>query len=348
MKALYLKENYFFTSKTSKPLLYLCVGKTMKCIHLLIHILLAGFSFSYVLASETQGSNSVLKDGGSVALQTQVNDACPVVLQSWIEDDFKDKKSWGINYKSKSPECLNSTVFIKEKAPNQKKGTELDDSIKLGTYFSQKYSKQINPAYQKTLDQCHKLSGNVALLAPTRFYQVGVKFEEINSTIIDEIAYLDGLVGEDDLLNQIECPPIWPELKNRCADLKTAEKSCSKSQANKVAELVTKTQNLIPKIERLISAERLCIKKNSTAKTQGGKLSSATKAKISENCGPISQEISRLKLEVPWIEGSEFQKIAVTHSPAPRAGLFNTEYDLSIPTLTSAIFRQLQRNREEW
>lgn len=324
--------------------------KTFKSISICILFLFNSNAFSSELV---RGKNTDSKGTGAEnsAFLPIAND-CPPLLEKWIDDDFLDKKSWGLKYNSEAKMCQSQIQTFRDYLAKKKtQSSELSDSKKLSSFFSEKFSKQINPAYKNLLSECNSLSPEKASAIQTRFYAAGTKLEAANSAIIDEVSYLDAILPSPGApLNGVECAaPIWPEIKGKCNALKAASSECSSVSAKqkRFNNLVSKTQTIIPQIEGLIIALHNCIDSFTTASgaREGRGLSKSTIQKIKQTCDPIEAAIEIKKNEIPWIRGEDFRKLAVKKQPRPRNGIFTTEYDLSDESIKKAVSQQLTNNR---
>lgn len=299
--------------------------------------------------SETAYSGS--RSGGVQQSSPTIPDGCPPILEKWIEDDFSDKKSWGFKYQSEAKMCQSQVKSYQDFLTNNKKQhPRLSDSKKLSSFFAEKFSKKINSSYSDTIKKCNNLSPEKASAIQTRFYAAGTKLEAVNSSLLEEISYLDSVLpNTKSSLNDIECSaPIWPEIKEKCKELKTATQECSTEQAkqNRMDELVKKTQATIPQIQALTQAETNCKNSlNNTIKKKSPKASSekATPT-LKSTCDSITAALEIKKNEIPWIKGEDFLKIAVTKKPNGRNRVFNTVYDLSDETIKKAISQQFSKN----
>ncbi len=324
--------------------------KTFKSISICILFLLSASTFSSELVRSKSFDSKGAADGYQATLPA-AND-CPPLLEKWVNDDFLDKKSWGLKYNSEAKVCQSQIQSFRDFLSKKKtQSSDLSDSKKLSSFFSDKFSKQINPAYKSSLASCNSLSPEKASAVQTRFYAAGTKFEAANSAIIDEVAYLDSVLPSPSAsLSGIECTvPIWPEIKGKCNALKAAATECSTSNAKqkRFDDLVGKTQAIISQIEGLTVALHKCIDSFTTAPgaREGRGLSKSTSQKIKQTCNPIEAAIEIKKNEIPWIRGEDFKKLAIKKQPRPRNGIFTPEYDLSDEAIKKAISQQLTNNR---
>lgn len=301
-----------------------------------------GFSetaYSEFSGAESQYSTPEIKDG------------CPPALEKWVEDDFKDKRSWGFKYKSEASMCQSQVKSYQDFLTNHKKqNPKLSDSNKLSTFFSDKFNKKINPSYNDTIKKCNQLSPEKASAVQTRFYAAGTKLEAVNSSILEEVSYLESVLpNTKSSLNEIECSaPIWPEIKEKCKELIKATQECSSTQSkeNRLNELVKKTQATIPQIQALEQAETNC-KNSLNNNTRNKAPTSATYPNtptLKSTCDSITSAIEIKKNEIPWIRGEEFLKLVLTKKPNSRPNGFIPLYDLSEDKIKNAISQQLNQN----
>lgn len=296
-----------------------------------------------VRQSELGRSNSI-----SVNRSSAIQPACPLLLEQWVDDDFKDQSSWGFKYKSEARSCQAPVEAYKDFISKKQMSRNFSDAKALGSFLNEKFSKKINPMYRGVLSKCDHLSTPKASVIYTRFYSAGTKLEAANSAVIEELAYLDSVLPESrGVLAGVECPPIWPELRDKCNVLKEAGNSCSSDKQKRFDELVKKTQANLVVIENLVASHHSCLNKfySEPGAKVGRGYAESTRNKIKTSCDPIAAAIEIKRNEVPWIRGEDFQKIAVKKKPSPRNGVFVTEYDLTNETVAKAVAKQLNYNR---
>lgn len=319
-----------------------------------LFVLSSSFFPTKALAYDQARSETVRSEVGTAkrsSFASTPENQCPTLLKEWIEDDFKDKKSWGFDYKSEAKTCQGQIQAYRDYASQKNRNLNFDGPESLGKYFSEKFSKEINPAYKRSLEKCNSLPHEQAVEVQTRFYSAGTKFEAANSAIVDEVVYIDSVLPDaKGSLAGFECPPIWPDIKKKCEIQKLSARDCSSpnEKQERFDDLVKRTQTLIPEIEALISAQQNCIASFSKGpgSRAGGQLSKSAKEKIAISCDPIGAAIEIKRNEIPWVRGEAFQKVAVKRPALPRSGVYNTEYDLSTENLSKAVAQQLTHNRE--
>ncbi|MCB9027396.1 MAG: hypothetical protein H6625_13830 [Bdellovibrionaceae bacterium] len=289
--------------------------------------------------------NQFLYKGDSSELVKK--DQCPPILEEWAIDDLKDKSSWGLDYKSEIKTCQSQIQNYRDIINQKNKSLKFPNPANLSDYYSNKFSKQINPAYKKSIDNCNQLSTEKAFVTQTRFYSAGTKLEAANSSIIDELAHIDAILPDTVMLNGIECPFIWPEIKSKCDLSKWSAKECDSTKKQQLSLIVKKTQDLVPMIEDLIAAQHNCVKKISREPSAklGRSLTKKAQQKIKNSCDPIGSVIEILKNEIPWVRGADFQEVTVKQKASPRNAIFSTKYDLSDSAVALGITKQLKHNR---
>lgn len=321
------------------------------------------FLFLYLSANSTEPSHFEVSPSAAGS-RNMVNseksamaDICPPLLKKWVDDDFSDVKSWGFKYKSEAKVCQSQIqTYLDIISKKKKLDSSLDEPKKLNDFFSKKFSKQINSAYKDSLSKCQDLPPEKANAVYTRFYSAGTKLEAANSSIIEEVSYIDSVLPNskvpitNTVLNGIDCRvPIWPGLKDKCEALTTSYSGCSSQELTKKRfdDLIKKTQKNLPEIEGLVISQHNCINKITaeSGSNPGRSPSKETQQKIKDACDPISAALEIKRNEIPWIRGKEFQKIAIKKKPSPRNYIFTTEYDLSDETLQKAVSQQLTHNR---
>ncbi len=91
------------------------------------------------------------------------------------------------------------------------------------------------------LNGCNNLPHDKAIGIQTRFYFAGTAYESRNSIILEEVAHLDSLLETPKpLLNDIECTPIWPNIKAKCDRLKALAKNCKSAKQARFDLIVKK------------------------------------------------------------------------------------------------------------
>lgn len=276
-------------------------------------------------------------------LKPALTEKCPTTLTDWVEDDFKDKRaiySWPM--KSEAKTCqMNINSY----------GKTLAEGHKLDDYLSQKFQDKINPEYKNYFAGCNKLPTEKQSAIKVRFYESATKLEASSSLVVDEIAAIDAVLPNSNMLEGIECARIWPHILEKCEASKNMAQECSSTKQSRMVGLVQQTQQILPQIEALVQSQHACLQKiysESENKRIGHGFQPEVQKKLDDTCGPIVVEINRLTNLVPWVRGTFFLKTAVRKKASPRNAQFATDYDLSSDTITKAITEQLTQNRNAY
>jgi len=269
---------------------------------------------------------------------------CPITLKQWIDDDFEDKRAiWGWPMKSEAQTCQTSI----KKYISHVQSSSSSNRLSIESHMSKKLAHKINPTFNNYFNGCALTPEKLSALK-TRFYASSAKLETVNSMIIDEVAAIDSILPNSNFLEKIDCTSAWPDIVSKCSKLKQNMRSCQISKQQKLDELIQETQEKIPKIEMLISAQHNCINQiyqDSAKERIGHGFSKNVQNKIHEVCDSFSETAKEMAKSIPWISGESFQKIAIKKKSAPRNGIFSTTYDLSTDTISKAITSQLENNR---
>ena len=347
----------------------------LQCIRFLIVISYV-FTLPFVTkAGETMGSGLFQKnDYTNIPISNDVkmiSESCPKNIKKWVEEDFNDISTLGVlNYKSEAPSC---TVVIKKyedfiqnfkktdpqqefihslKQNNDKKTSVQQSSNKqYSEYLSQRFKSKINPIYKDRLVQCSSLGPVKEKIAQTRFYAASSKIEAVNSSLVDEISYIDSIVMPGSILKDIECTKIFPEIDKKCESYKKTANSCKLTPEDRQKNLVIKTKKNIEKVKLLKKAFEACqstvLKKSGpTAMLKGASVE--LKNKINNSCGSILEVIARTQAETPWVNGEKFNSIAVKSKAHYQSRQFvDTQYN-NDDKIKEAIVEQLKDNRKAY
>lgn len=315
--------------------------------------------------SETATSESNPGRPAQPATSSDTTVDCPPTLQNWIEDDLTDKNSFFLEYKSEVKACQGPVEGFQKYLAAKGGTSNFRDPSDLNSYLSNRFKDRINPIFETYLAKCSGFSDGQKKLAQVRLYNAARKYEAVNSLILDQISYIDSVLPRSTpFLDGIDCTSgSWPAIKQKCEELKKATATCENERNNRLSDLVKKTQEKIPQIEKLISFYQKCLQGDSNyeepqvSETKPlhnpglprpksyykGAVEKTREAK--EKCEPLASAIELLKNDIPWIRGEEFQKIAAKVKPSRGQGYFNTGYDLSTESVTKAISKQLTANR---
>jgi hypothetical protein len=317
--------------------------------------------------SNAETATSELTSGRPAQPATRSNATvdCPPTLKSWIEDDLTDKNSFFFEYKSEVAACQGPIEGFQKYLATKGDTSNFRDHSELNSYLSNRFKDRINPIFETYLSKCSGFSDGQKKLAQVRLYNAARKYEAVNSLVLDQISYIDSVLPRSTpFLDRIDCTSgSWPEIKRKCEELKKAATTCEKERTSRLSDLVKKTQEKIPQIEKLISFYQKCLQGdlnyNEPQLSEPKPLhnpglprpksyykgAAEETGEAKEKCEPLASAIELLKNDIPWIRGEEFQKIAVKVKPSRGHGYFNTGYDLSTESVTNAISKQLIANR---
>ncbi len=116
------------------------------------------------------------------------------------------------------------------------------------------------------------------------------KFEKFNTSIVDEIAYIDSIDPKSSGLSKIECNSQFPFPKQaqRCNDYKSKiNGACKVTPEHRMDQLVSKTYEALGQVDKLEKAYNKCVREIHF-----------------EKCAQIKIVIGRIAAENPWIESS--------------------------------------------
>ena len=291
------------------------------------------------------GSSGSARGGGSAKSSFKpVDGNCPTILKNWVEDDFTDKSSWGFSFKSEAKTCQSSVRAYQDYMKNKGTGASFKDPAALGQHLQSKFSNDIHSSYQdRYLKDCSALPPEKSSAIQTRFYAASARIADVNSPILDEVAYYDSILPESKgMLSGLECSPMLPANHKKCQDYKQGGLNCNseKEKKKRFDNLVAKTAKNLQLIEHLEAAHRACIAKAFA----GGSSRSYTDAQRAQakGCDPFLQAIELKKNEVPWVRGDAFNKKALKRK-AGRNG--PALYDFSGTKIEDAMKDQLNANR---
>lgn len=320
-----------------------------------------------VALSHSETATSELTPGrpAQPATSSHATVDCPPTLQNWIEDDLTDKNSFFLEYKSEVKTCQGPVEGFQKYLATRGGTSNFRDTSDLNSYLSNRFKDRINPIFETYLSKCSGFSDGQRKLAQVRLYNAARKYEAVNSLVLDQISYIDSVLPRSTpFLDGIDCTSgSWPAIKQKCEELKKAAATCEDERNNRLSDLVKKTQEKIPQIEKLISFYQKCLQgdlnydepRHSEPKPLHNpglprpksyyKGANKKTKETKEKCEPLASAVELLKNDIPWIRGEEFQKIAVKVKPSRGHGSFNTGYDLSTEAITNAISKQLTANR---
>lgn len=303
----------------------------------------------------SNGGNSNPTSGGSNSSTTKkeytTNDGnCPIVLEKWVDDDFRDKVSFGFNFRQEATTCQSSVRGYQQNLKDTQRESNFSEPAKLGNYFSEKYKGQIHSSYQdRYLKDCNFFAPWKSTAIQTRFYAASSRIEAVNSPIIDEVSYYDSVLPKStSVLQGIECTPVFPDINKKCLEYKTQAHNCQNNKKQNFEHLVEKTKNNLRLIEDLFQAHKNCVSK---IKAEPGSIvglsyTEATQAKIKTSCDPFLQVIELKTNETPWIRGEIFKKIAIKRRSGRGNYNASVQYDMTDGNIEKAITEQMTANRK--
>ncbi len=235
------------------------------------------------------------------AFAEQFKNSCPPALSEWVDDDFSDKKAslFGfvplpINFPSEAKACNSIVQNYEDQIKKSGKKANLSNSEAMSSYLAERY-KQISPNVNSLLSRCNNLSDGKDKVVKARYYMAASKVEAVNSTVLDEMAYIDSLVPQDQALKKMDCNAIFPfpQIGRKCEDYKRMlNGSCKQSQEDRLNAMVQKTKSVMETVDQLEGAYRTC-KASRTADQIG--------------CENLGVAIKLIKNDTPWIDGIKFQ-----------------------------------------
>ncbi len=222
-------------------------------------------------------------------------DNCPTALKAWVKDDYQDKRNWfGVPFPSEAKTCTSYIQSYKNYISKAGQKSSLADAEEFSNYLAGRY-KQVAPSAKASLSRCNALPTGQDRIAKTRYYMAMEKFENYNTSIVDEIAYIDSMDPKSSGLSKIECNPQFPFPKQaqRCNDYKTKiNGTCKTTPEQRMDGLVSKTYQALEQVDKLEKAYNKCVREIHF-----------------EKCAPIKVVLSRIAAENPWIESSQFKQV---------------------------------------
>ncbi len=287
-------------------------------------------------SSSSEGTDSRPMTSQNAFAELKNKKMCPPLLTDWVKDDFTDKKAnvLGVNlpyfdFPSEAKSCLSSVKSYGDSLKKSGKKTSLSDSESLSNYLADRYPK-ISPNAKAVLNLCNDLPDGKDQVVKARYYMGMTKLEAMNSTVLDEVAYIDSLIPQNPGVKSVECNTIFPfpQVGKKCEDYKKMldGKACKVSQESRLDALVEKTKRAMAQLEELEPLFRNC------------------KFKGEEGCENIGMAIQIIKSELPWIDGKKFE--AKTNRTKVNASLMNEQ--LKSDYIKKGIIEQLNENRKDF
>lgn len=245
-----------------------------------------------------------LATGKSTPGQTSTNNsadvvmanACPTALNNWVKDDYTNKTNWfGVPFPSEAKTCTSSIQSYKDYIKRSGQKTSLSEAEDFSSYLADRY-KQVAPSAKASLSRCNALPNGQDKVAKTRYYMAMEKFESYNTSIVDELAYIDSFDSKNSGLSRIECNPQFPfpKLAQRCDEYKKKINgtACKVTPEQRMDQLVSSTYSALDQVDKLEKAYNKCVREIPVDK-----------------CAAIKIVSSRISAENPWIESSQFSQI---------------------------------------
>lgn len=319
---------------------------------IVILFLFSFLKFDLILAVETSrgdASNGETSSGatGVEPSKDKKANTCPPALVEWVNDDYKDKKDIASNaintatgadrvgagitifdFPSEAKACQASVRAYEDGLKKSGKKTSLSDAEGMSSYLADRF-KQISPSVKNVLNQCNSLTDGKDKVVKARYYMAMEKVEAVNSTILDEMAYMDSLLPSGQVTSHMQCNKIFPfpQLGSKCEEYqKMLNGSCKQSQEQRLNAMVQKTKRVMAQVDDL--------QKVYLTNCRSSTSDQAT-------CQQLSLSIQVLKSEVPWIDGKKFQD----RSNQVQVSSFWKE-ELKDETLKKGIIEQLTENRK--
>lgn len=230
--------------------------------------------------------------------------ACPATLVDSVKNDKKASFLTRSLIGDIEDTCGNYSFTGKRQTVPRMTVINSGDKVKAG--MEEIYGDHFSPALKNSLNGCSNLSAPDQAAIATRFYSAAVQIEDFNGKVADEISYIDSLISGGNA-KDFECSEMLPKLKSRCPE-NTANK-CSESRDKRLDDVADKTAQALAKLEK---AEQLL--SNCKNKLMPSLLRASEKSKqaaYQKNCAPEMALIAQIKDGYPWIDGAEFQKLAI-------------------------------------
>ena len=277
----------------------------------------------------TSGATSTSTRKYSTEMKTT---SCPPALTEWVNDDFTDKSTLKIfDFPSEAKSCQTSVRGYEEAIKRSGKKTTLSDSESMSNYLADQY-KQISPNAKNILNMCNSLTDGKDKIVKARYYMAMSKMEAVNSTVLDEMAYIDSVLPANGrVTTSLTCNSIFPfpQVGKKCEEYqKILNGSCKQSQDDRLNALVEKTKVIMGQVDELQKVYfSNCRSSNSPTQV----------------CQNLTLAIQLLKNEAPWIDGKKFQDKANNAIASP----FWSQ-KLKDETFKKGIIDQLAENRKAY
>ncbi len=249
-------------------------------------------------------SETVRSDGGSSSTAKTANaeegvvidvKACPKMLVDWVKDDFTDKSTLKVfKFPSEVKSCTSAAKAYAEYAQKSGQKTELSEAESLSKYLANRYP-QISASAGNSMNSCNALPNGQDKLVKTRYYLALEKFENYNTSIVNELAYIDSMIPSGSALAKLKCNPQFPfpNVAKRCSDYKQKMgATCKYTPEQRMDAMVSKSYYALNTIKKLEDAYKKCM--------------------MSQNamtCADIQTVVQRISAENPWLNSRQFLQV---------------------------------------